>query len=191
MTALSSQGREFVAIGAAIGAGCRPCTQYHVRAALKAGLSEEDVRQAVSEAEVLRIQAATSIADFARGLLGGGEEADATLCYPSEPLQALAQVGAAAGGNAGPVLDWLLPQARGLGLTNEALTEAVELASMVKKMAGEFFRKDAERALERETAVASVAGASSCAQAPAENEGCAVALAAAVEVPGTAPRGCC
>ena len=189
MPTLNDKERESVAIGAAIGAGCRPCTQYHVRAALKAGLSEEDVRQAVSEAEVLRIQAATSIAEYARGLVGGGEEADATLCYPSAPLQALAQVGAAAGGNAGPVLDWLLPQARGLGLTNEALTEAVELASMVKKMAGEFFRKDAERALERETAVASV-GASSCAQAPAENEGCAGVPAAAAEPVGAPPRGC-
>ncbi|HEU4758734.1 MAG TPA: carboxymuconolactone decarboxylase family protein [Dehalococcoidia bacterium] len=177
MPILNDKERESVAIGAAIGAGCRPCTQYHVRAALKAGLREEEVRQAVSEAEVLRIQAATSVADFARGLLGGGEESDATLCYPSEPLQALAQVGAATGGNAGPVLDWLLPQARGLGLTNESLTEAVELAGMVKKMAGEFFRKDAERALQRSPEVQPAAAAG-------RGSPC-------VEPVGQAPGSCC
>src|SRR3972149_2885890 len=154
MTVLGGREREVVAVGAAIGAGCRPCTQYHVRAGLKAGLSEEEVRLAVEEAEVLRIHAATSIADYARGLLGSPEERAAPLCSPTEPLQALAQVGAATGSNAGHALAWLLPYARGLGLTNEALSEAVEMAGVVKRMAGEFFGQDAERSLGGESEVA-------------------------------------
>ena len=166
MTILNAREREIVAVGAAIGAGCRPCTQYHVRAALKAGLSEEEIRLAVEEAEVLRIHAATSIADFARGLLGSSEGRAAPLCSPVEPFQALAQVGAATGSNAGHALDWLLPYARGLGLSNEALSEAVEMAGVVKGMAGEFFRKDAERTLRVKAEVASPAEAGTCVQAP-------------------------
>jgi len=189
MSSLTSKEREAVAIAAAIGTGCRPCTQYHVRAGLKADLSEDQVRQVICEAEALRIHAATGVADFARRLLGGGEESDVPVCYPSEPLQALAQVGAAAGGNAGHILDWLLPQARGLGLSNEALTEGVELAAMVKKMAAEFFRKDAERALENGAVVAGVAGDGSCLQVPGASESCAGAPGAEAAQP--APAKCC
>jgi len=188
MAVLSAREREVVAVGAAVGAGCRPCTQYHVRASLKAGLSEEEIRLAVEEAEVLRIHAATSIADFARGLLGSQEGRAAPLCSPAEPFQALAQVGAATGSNAGHALDWLLPYARGLGLSNEALSEAVEMAGMVKRMAGEFFGKDAERALGAGHEVSSPAEAGSCVQAA---QPCAGAPAATGELAASAPRGCC
>src|SRR3990172_3247791 len=126
MSVLSDKEREVVAVGAAIGAGCRPCTQYHVRAGLKAGLTGEEIRLVVEEAEGLRIHAATSIADFARGLLGSSEERAAPLCSPAEPFQALAQVGAATGSNAGQALDWLLPYTPRLGLSDGALSQAVE-----------------------------------------------------------------
>ena len=51
MTALTDAQKEFVAIGAAIGAGCQPCTQYHVRAALKAGLGQDEILRALDQAE--------------------------------------------------------------------------------------------------------------------------------------------
>ena len=165
MPILSAREREVVAVGAAIGAGCRPCTNYHVRAGLKAGLTEDEIRLAVDEAEVLRIHAATTIADFARGLLGSSEERAAPLCTPTEPLQALAEVGAATGSNAGHALDRLLPYARGLGLSGGALAEAVEMAGAVKRMAAEFFAKDAERALGADSEVAPTAEGGSCTEA--------------------------
>ena len=137
---------------------------------------------------MLRIHAATSIADFARGLLGLSEERAAPLCSPADPFQALAQVGAATGSNAGQALDWLLPYARGLGLTSEALAEAVEMASVVKRIAGEFFGKDAERALGVESAVASPAEAGSCVQAP---QPCAAVPAVSGDLAAPAPGSCC
>jgi len=187
MTVLSATEREVVSVGAAVGAGCRPCTQYHVRAGLKAGLSEEEIRLAVEEAEVLRIHAATSIADFARGLLGSSEERAAPLCSPTDPLQALAQVGAATGSNAGHALDWLLPYARGLGLSGEALSEAVEMAGVVKRMAGEFFGKDADRALGAGREVSSPAEAE-CVQAPGSSVG---VPAGSGEPAASATTSCC
>jgi len=188
MAVLSAKEREVVAVGAAIGAGCRPCTQYHVRAGIKAGLTKEDIQLAVEEAEVVRIHAATAIADFARGLLGSSQERAAPLCSPAEPFQALAQVGAATGSNAGQTLDWLLPYARGLGLTEEALSEAVEMAGVVKRMAGEFFGKDAERALGGEAEAESPAEAGSCVQA---SQPCAAAPAATGAFAAVSPESCC
>ena len=188
MSVLSDKEREVVAVGAAIGAGCRPCTQYHVRAGLKAGLTGEEIRLAVEEAEVLRIHAATSIADFARGLLGSPEGRAAPLCSPAEPFQALAQVGAATGSNAGHALAWLLPYARGLGLSGEALSEAVEMAGVVKRMASEFFGKDADRALGAGREVSSPAEAGSCVQAPGSSAG---VPAGSGEPAASATTSCC
>ena len=136
-----------------------------MKAAREAGLSREEVRLAVQEAEALRLEAAAHIADYARGLLDDGEIRAERLGDPCERLQALVQIGAATGGNAGYLLDRLLPRARGLGLSNDALKEAVELAGAVKKMAGNVFDKDAERALGRAEEVAAVAEAAGCAAA--------------------------
>ena len=142
-----------------------------MKAAREAGLSREDIRLAVKEAEALRIKAAADIADYARGLLGDGEKRAEELADPCNQVQALVRIGAATGGNAGYLLDRLLPQARGLGLTDDALREAVEMAGMVKAMAGNVFEKDAERALGRGEEAATVAEAAGCAgAAPADAE---------------------
>lgn len=118
-----------------------------MKAAREAGLDDKEIRLAVEEAESLRVDAARSIADFARGLLGDGEAQAREVANPDDRLRALVQIGAATGGNAGYVLDRMMPLAGGLGLSNDALREAVELAGAVKKMAGIVFDKDAERAL--------------------------------------------
>jgi AhpD family alkylhydroperoxidase len=171
VTTLSDKEREYVAIGAAIGAGCRPCTQYHVSAALKVGLSKDEVRTAAEEAEVLRVEAAASVADYARGLLGDGEKRAHDLADTCERSQALVRIGAATGGNAGPFLAEILPRARGLGIADDAVREAVEVAGMVKMMAGNFFEKDAQRTLRLGKETATVAEAACCAgAAPADAE---------------------
>ncbi|MFO7645035.1 MAG: arsenite efflux transporter metallochaperone ArsD [Desulfosarcina sp.] len=39
--------KELVAIGASVGAHCQPCLEYHIQAAMKIGVKEDDIRQAV------------------------------------------------------------------------------------------------------------------------------------------------
>jgi AhpD family alkylhydroperoxidase len=51
MESLTDKESELVAIGASIGAGCRPCTKYHVAAALKNGFTDEEVLRAIDEAQ--------------------------------------------------------------------------------------------------------------------------------------------
>jgi len=184
MSILSDKEREAVAVGAAIGAGCRPCTQYHVNAALQAGLSREEVRLAVKDAEVLRIQAATGIAGYALHLLGDERGHDDRLCNPAERLQALAQIGAAAGANVGTLLDLLLPQARALGLSGGALQESVNVAAAVKKAAAGFFARDADRALGRRDEIPDASDSDGCMR-PAGPQ-----PEAAGAAPG-APAACC
>ncbi|HEY5626244.1 MAG TPA: carboxymuconolactone decarboxylase family protein [Dehalococcoidia bacterium] len=188
MSILSDQEREHVAIGAAVGAGCRPCTRYHVKAAAGAGLTPEDVRADIEEAELVRIDAAMSTAAYARGLTGAVEEHVLAACSPASRARALAQVGAATGANAGYLLDALLPQARGLGLADEALVEAVAVAGKVKEMAANFFAKDAERALASGEAVAPTLDSGSCTQTEAPADEPVLAAAAAGQ---PSKGGCC
>ena len=147
MSALTDAQREFVALGAAIGAGCQPCTQYHVRAALKAGLGREEILRALDQAQAVRQEGGLAVANVGRTMLGLDEQAPAGggLCDAS---QALVYIGAAAGCNAGGLLARYLEGANGLGLSAEELSEAVEIAQAVKeKGAMGFFARDVERAL--------------------------------------------
>jgi AhpD family alkylhydroperoxidase len=149
MTSLTDAQREFVALGAAIGAGCQPCTQYHVRAALKAGLGREEILQALEQAQSVRQEGGVAVANVGRTMLGLGEEVQGEGCLCSAP-QALVHIGTAAGCNAGGLLARYLEVASGLGLSPEALAEAVEVAQAVKEKGAQgFFAKDVERALAR------------------------------------------
>ncbi len=164
MTSLTDAQREFVALGAAIGAGCQPCTQYHVRAALKAGLNREDILRALDQAQAVRQEGGVAVANVGRTMLGLDEEAPGGGCL-CDASQALVYIGAAAGCNAGGLLARYLEGANGLGLSAEELGEALEVAQAVKeKGAMGFFAKDVERALARlgPAAPTPAGGSSSC-----------------------------
>ena len=160
MTALTDAQREFVAIGAAIGAGCQPCTQYHVRAALKAGLSREEILRALDEAQAVRRVGGVAVANVGRTMLGLGEEEAQGDAQPSDGRQALVYIGTAAGCNSGGLLARYLEGAGGLGLSAEELAEAVQVAQVVKDRAADFLRTDAERVLGKLTPTAAAAGSS-------------------------------
>lgn len=99
-------------------------------------------------------------------MLGLGEEAQGEGCL-CDVSQALVYIGSAAGCNAGGLLARYLEAASGLGLSSEALAEAVEVAQAVKeKGAMGFFARDVERALARLGRVAATpvaaGGSASC-----------------------------
>ena len=172
MTALTDAQREFVALGAAIGAGCQPCTQYHVRAALKVGLTPEEIRRAMDEAQAVRQEGGVAVANVGRRHLGLGEEAQAD-SGPSEGPQALVYIGSATGCNAGGLLARYLEVASGLGFSAEQLGEAVQIAQVVKEEGAQgFFARDVERALARLGRVAPAAAAVSSGSASCCGPGC-------------------
>lgn len=50
----SRDQEELVAIGAAVAANCEPCLKYHVRKAREAGLTDDQLRTAVSVARKVK-----------------------------------------------------------------------------------------------------------------------------------------
>lgn len=69
MPNLSQREREIVAIGAAMGSNCIPCIEYHIPEARKAGLSDEEIREAVALADKVRQVPARKVLEAADRLL--------------------------------------------------------------------------------------------------------------------------
>ncbi len=145
MTQLTDQEKELVAIGTAIGAGCQPCTQHHVRAALESGLSREEVQRAIDDAQMIRREGGIACANLGRRLLEIEQQESCWDRKPSDRGQALTYIGAAAGCNAGSLLTPYLAAAHDLGLSAEELQAALEVTELVKKGAAIFLRHDIER----------------------------------------------
>jgi len=168
---LSDLEREFVGLGAAVGAGCHPCTQYHTQAALKAGLSVEEILWAVDEAQAVRARGGIAVANVGRRILGAGQQELPAEQAPACRGAALVRLGAAAGCNSGVLLAGYAEQAAAHGVQGVELREAIDIAEMVKTQAGKFLQRDAERALGSATEpVGATAPAASCCAAAETSE---------------------
>ena len=55
MSQLSPRDRALVGLGAALGSNCIPCIEHHVPAARNAGLSDDEIRSAISIADNIRL----------------------------------------------------------------------------------------------------------------------------------------
>jgi AhpD family alkylhydroperoxidase len=184
---LSDLDKEFVAVGAAIGAGCHPCTQYHTQAALKAGLSLEQVLWAVDQAQTVRAKGGIAVANVGRRIIGAEQQEEAALEPPACRYGALVALGAAGGCNSGVLLTEYAEQAVKHGLSGAELRETIDIAEMVKTMAGKFLLRDVERALGHavESAGAVVSAAGCC-----SSEEAAGAAEAAAGAAGGSRLGC-
>lgn len=72
MPHLSQREREVTAIGAAIGSNCVPCIEYHIPEARKAGLTDDEIGEAVRLADKVRQVPARKVLEAANRLLETG-----------------------------------------------------------------------------------------------------------------------
>lgn len=54
MSELSSRDRALVGLGAALGSNCIPCVEHHVALARDAGVTDDELRHAISVADTIR-----------------------------------------------------------------------------------------------------------------------------------------
>ena len=72
MTNLDEREKELVAIGAAYAGNCIPCMEYHIPAARKAGLTDEQIQEAIELADKVKQVPAKKVLDTAKLLIAGG-----------------------------------------------------------------------------------------------------------------------
>ena len=183
---LSELDREVVAVGAAIGAGCHPCTQYHTQAALKAGLNAEQVLWAVERAQAVRANGGIAVANVGRRILGVEQQEASALEPAACRYGALVVLGAATGCNSGVLLGEYAERAIEMGLNGGDLRETIDVAEAVKAMAGKFLLRDIERVLGAAVVPAEAAEAAGCGCAPGE----AIAVGEAAAGGGASGCGC-
>lgn len=89
MGKLTDVERELVALGAAMGSNCVPCIEYHIPEARKAGLTDEQISEAIQFADQVRQVPAKKVLSVAVSLLGEpraetkAEQASAGCCQPA------------------------------------------------------------------------------------------------------------
>jgi len=183
---LSELDREFVAVGAAVGAGCHPCTQYHTGVALKAGLNVEQVLWAIDQAQAVRANGGVAVANVGRRILGVEQQEASALEPAACRYGALVALGTATGCNSGVLLGEYAERAIELGLDGADLRETIDVAEAVKAMAGKFLLRDVERVLGRAVGPAEAAAPAGCGCAPGE----AIAVGEAAAGGGASGCGC-
>jgi AhpD family alkylhydroperoxidase len=67
---LASAERELIALGISVAAGCKPCTSHHLRAAREAGVTDEEMMEAVAVAVSVRTHATEVMERFFLARLG-------------------------------------------------------------------------------------------------------------------------
>ncbi|MDH3413205.1 MAG: carboxymuconolactone decarboxylase family protein [Gammaproteobacteria bacterium] len=147
--------KELAAIGISVAAGCKPCTNYHLKAARKAGASGQEITQAVSQAFVVRKSATAIMEEFALARLNAIQSPVNTRNSASETdrIRELVSVGAAFAVNCVSSLEHHLARARSVGVTEEEIAEIVELAAFIKQRASSHVERLFETATEDEQAM--------------------------------------
>jgi 4-carboxymuconolactone decarboxylase len=70
---LSNREQLLVGLGAALGANCIPCIEYHIPEARKAGITDEEIDWALRVADKIRKVPARRVLDVALARLAGEE----------------------------------------------------------------------------------------------------------------------
>ncbi len=132
---LSIKEKEMVAVGVSVAAGCMPCTDYHVKAARECGLTDDEIRQAITDAMCVRGSSLKVMK--AHGLQHLGDEAGDTGCGcdSTNKMKELVSVGAAHAVNCTTNLKQHLSAAKTQGITDSELKEVVKLATFIKMKA--------------------------------------------------------
>ncbi len=137
-------------MGISVASGCKPCTDFHINAARKARASDEEIRQAVTDALGVRKRAMEVMADYALAQLGEPEASgDVSHAAKTSRTKKLIAIGAAFGVNCVSTLEAHLAAAETIGISQEDIGKIVKIALLIKGRAA-FHVQDLVGAQEQE-----------------------------------------
>ena len=157
---LEQREKELAAIGASVGANCRPCIEHHIPAGREAGLSEVELEDAVATAYAIRSEAIALLSARVDALFGyrGTAPEPAPVARISKARELVA-LGATVGANSHPLLQLHLRAAPDAGLTSPQVEAALKMARYVQQHAVDMTAEKANHVLEElRSATASAAG---------------------------------
>lgn len=131
--ALRLKEKELASVGISVVTGCKPCTDYHVKAAREARASDEEIKQAVADALAVRRGATEIMEGYALAKLGAeAHGSNSGRASETNRVKALVCVGAAFGVNCVSNLEEHLAAAENAGITQEEIGKIVKIAAFIK-----------------------------------------------------------
>ncbi len=74
---MDDKTKEMIAIGASVGAHCQPCLEYHVSKAREAGLTDDEIREAIAVGHMVEKGAMAAMKQFSAGVLDQKDDTQA------------------------------------------------------------------------------------------------------------------
>jgi len=134
---LSTKERALIGLGAAIAAGCQPCTRILIQTARKAGACERGVRLAIESGLLARANATEAMARWGESEQGEPPLLDEAFRAEKERLAALIVAGASYAANSTATLHREVEQAEALDWSNAQIAEALTVGRAVAKTAAQ------------------------------------------------------
>jgi AhpD family alkylhydroperoxidase len=131
--AITPKEKELAAVGMSVATGCKPCTDFHVKAARKSGASDAEIKQAMSDAMAVRRGATEVMEAYGLAHLGEGHPgADPDRIGTTTRVKELVCIGAAFGVNCVSTLKAHLEAAESVGISHDEITTVVKLSAFIK-----------------------------------------------------------
>ena len=132
--AISAKEKELSAVGVSVATGCKPCTDYHVKAVRKAGAADDEIEQAVADALAVRRVATAIMERHALAHLGKvGPETGSKPTEQTNRIKTLVSIGAAFGVNCASSLEQHRAEAG--GISQDEIATIAKLAAFIKRRA--------------------------------------------------------
>ncbi len=144
--AITPKEKELAAVGISIAAGCKPCTDFHVRKVRELGASDAEIQQAMTEALSVRRAAADVMEAYGLARLEGREPAeDLQRTNGADRVKELVCIGAAFGVNCVSSLRIHLDSAERVGISHDDIGTIVKLSAFIKGKAASHVERLAEK----------------------------------------------
>ena len=131
--AITPKEKELAAVGMSVATGCKPCTDFHVKAARTSGATDTEIRQAMSDALAVRRDAAEIMEAYGLTRLGEGRPGvDPDRIGTTTRVKELVCIGAAFGVNCVSTLKAHLEAAESVGISHDEITTIVKLSAFIK-----------------------------------------------------------
>ncbi len=133
--------KELVAVAISVVAGCKPCTDYHLKAVRKAKATEIEIQRAIADAISVRASAQQVMESYGLGELDVAHGVNERSDGKTRRLTELVSVGAAFAVNCTTNLAKHRAVAATIGITDDELQAVVRLARLIKAKAASHVEK--------------------------------------------------
>ena len=143
---LNLKEKELVAVGVSVAAGCKPCTNYHIKKVREAEVSDEEIKQAISDAMCVRNSAKEIMEAHGLKYLGVVNDIDECGCIDDTTrIKELVSVAAAFAVNCSTNLEKHITAAKNEGICDEEIKSVLDLALLIKDKAASHVDRIAQR----------------------------------------------